>query len=87
MNTKTGLTSERHRHRYEFNNKFAKDFEKAGLVISARSVVESLVEIIELPKSMHPFYMGTQGHPEYKSRPLKPHPLFVAFVEACKEQK
>ncbi|HSW88259.1 MAG TPA: CTP synthase [Candidatus Saccharimonadales bacterium] len=87
INTKTGLTSERHRHRYEFNNKFAKDFEKAGLVISARSVVESLVEIIELPKSMHPFYMGTQGHPEYKSRPLKPHPLFVAFIEACKEQK
>lgn len=87
INVQTGLTSERHRHRYEFNDDFAKDFEKAGLVISARSVVENLCEIIELPKNVHPFYMATQGHPEYKSRPLKPHPLFVAFVEACKEQQ
>ncbi len=77
-----GLTSERHRHRYEFNNDFTKDFEKAGLVFSARSVVENLVEIIELPVKDHPFYMGTQGHPEYKSRPLSPHPLFLAFIEA-----
>lgn len=81
---KSGLTSERHRHRYEFNNKFAKDFEKAGLVISARSVVESLVEIIELPKKEHPFFMGTQGHPEYKSRPQSPHPIFVEFLKAAK---
>lgn len=80
---KDGLTSERHRHRYEFNNEFAKDFEKAGLVISARSVVENLVEIIELPKSVHPFFMGTQGHPEYKSRPTHPHPLFVEFLKAA----
>lgn len=86
IDTKTGLTSERHRHRYEFNNTFANDFEQKGLVISARSVVENLVEIIELPKEDHPFYMGTQGHPEYKSRPLRPHPIFVAFIEACKEQ-
>ncbi len=77
------LTSERHRHRYEFNNEFAAEFEKAGLVISARSPVEQLVEIIELPTSMHPFYMGTQGHPEYKSRPLTPHPIFMAFLKAC----
>lgn len=69
---KNGLTSERHRHRYEFNEKYSKDLEKAGLVISARSVAENLVEIIELPKSKHPFFMGTQGHPEYKSRPLHP---------------
>lgn len=82
LNEKTGLTAERHRHRWEFNDTFAKDFEKAGLIISARSVVENLVEIIELPKSVHPFYMGTQGHPEYKSRPLKPHPLFIAFIQA-----
>ena len=77
------LTSERHRHRYEFNNEYAEEFEKKGLVISARSVNEDLVEIIELPKNVHPFYMGTQGHPEYKSRPLNPHPIFLEFVEAC----
>ena len=80
INKEKGLTSERHRHRYEFNNKFAKDFEKAGFVISARSVEEGLVEIIEVPG--HPFYMGTQGHPEYKSRPLQPHPIFLGFIEA-----
>ena len=77
-------TSERHRHRYEFNDEFVKDFEKNGLTISARSIVENLAEIIELPESDHPFYFGTQGHPEYKSRPLSPHPIFVAFLKACK---
>jgi CTP synthase len=81
-----GLTSERHRHRYEFNDKYAQDYEKSGLIISARSVVENLVEIIELPKNVHPFYLGTQGHPEYKSRPLNPHPIFLGFIEACKKQ-
>lgn len=80
---KDGLTSERHRHRYEFNNAFAKDIEEAGLVISARSKAENLVEIIELPEDKHPFFMGTQGHPEYKSRPLRPHPIFVAFLKAA----
>jgi CTP synthase len=84
INNKPGLTSERHRHRYEFNNKFAKEIEAAGLIISARSVVENLVEIIELPKKDHPFFMGTQGHPEYKSRPQSPHPLFVEFLKAAK---
>lgn len=86
-NDKKGLTSERHRHRYEFNNKFAKEIEDAGLVISARSVVENLVEIIELPKEKHPFFMGTQGHPEYKSRPQNPHPLFVEFLKASKNSE
>lgn len=76
-------TSERHRHRYEFNDKFAPDFEKKGLIISARSNVENLCEIIELPRSAHPFYFGTQGHPEYKSKPTSPHPIFVAFLKAC----
>lgn len=80
---KSGLTSERHRHRYEFNNEFAKEIEHAGLVISARSVKENLVEIVELPKSAHPFFMGTQGHPEYKSRPTGPHPIFVEFLKAA----
>ena len=79
---KTQDTSERHRHRYEFNNDFTSDFEKKGMIFSARSVVENLVEIIELPKEVHPFYMATQGHPEYKSRPLNPHPIFLAFIEA-----
>lgn len=79
-----GLTSERHRHRYEFNNKYAKDMEKNGLIISARSVNEDLAEIVELSEDLHPFYVGTQGHPEYKSRPLKPHPIFLSFINACK---
>jgi len=83
IDVKTGLTSERHRHRFEFNNKYAQELEDKGLVISARSVNENLVEIVELPRSVHPFYLGTQGHPEYKSRPLSPHPLFVAFIKAC----
>ncbi len=79
------LISERHRHRYEFNDEFAKQIESAGLIISGRSKVEGLVEFIELPISMHPFYVATQGHPEYKSRPLSPHPVFIAFIEACKK--
>ncbi len=87
INAKKGLTSERHRHRYEFNDKYAVNFEKKGLVIAARSVKEKLAEIIELPKSVHPFYLGTQGHPEYKSRPLEPHPIFLAFIEAAKKGK
>jgi CTP synthase len=83
----TENTSERHRHRYEFNDDFKQDFENKGLIISARSEVESLAEIIELPESTHPFYFGTQGHPEYKSRPLSPHPIFIAFLNACKNKK
>lgn len=85
IDKKKGLTNERHRHRYEFNDEYAKDFENAGLIISARSVVEHLAEIAELPKDIHPFYLGTQGHPEYKSRPLRPHPIFVAYLKACAE--
>jgi CTP synthase len=83
--SKDGLTSERHRHRYEFNDEFVNEFEAKGFTIAARSLVENLCEIIELPKNMHPFYLGTQGHPEYKSRPLAPHPLFISFLKACKE--
>lgn len=81
-NAEKGLTTERHRHRYEFNDEFVKEFEEKGFVISARSTVENLAEIIELPADQHPFYLGTQGHPEYKSRPLKPHPLFIDFIAA-----
>jgi CTP synthase len=84
INKEKGLTSERHRHRYEFNNKYAKDFEKAGMNITARSVKEGLVEIVEVPD--HKFYLATQGHPEYKSRPLKPHPVFLGFIEAASKK-
>jgi len=77
---------ERHRHRYEFNDEFYKDLADAGLVVAGRSKIENLVEYIELPKDVHPFYVGTQGHPEYKSNPLAPHPLFIEFVAACKEE-
>ncbi|MBI2621699.1 MAG: CTP synthase [Candidatus Levybacteria bacterium] len=76
------LTSERHRHRYEFNNDYAEKFEKSGFIVAAKSVEEGLAEIIELSESKHPFYLGTQGHPEYKSRPLNPHPIFLGFIES-----
>lgn len=85
LHGKEGLTSERHRHRYEFNNEYADEIEQAGLIISARSVAENLVEIIELPKEKHPFFMGTQGHPEYKSRPTDPHPIFMEFLKSAAE--
>lgn len=77
------IISERHRHRYEFNQDFEQEFVNNGLVISSKSVVENLVETIELPESIHPFYIGIQGHPEYKSRPNKPHPLFLEFLKSC----
>lgn len=82
-----GLTSERHRHRYEFNGDYIPDYEKKGFIISAVSEDVGLVEIIELPEKEHPFYLGTQGHPEYKSRPLAPHPIFLAYIEAVGKQK
>jgi len=84
---KNKIVGERHRHRYEFNDEYAKALEEKGLVIAGRSVVESLVEIVELPKSVHPFFVGTQFHPEYKSRPLEPHPLFLSYIAACGNKK
>lgn len=75
------VISERHRHRYEFNNKYRKQLEDKGLIIAGESTVEPLVEIIELPKIMHPFFIGVQYHPEYQSRPLSPHPLFLEFIK------
>ena len=81
------IISERHRHRYEFNDHYAKEFENHGLILSARSMDEGLVEIIELPQTVHPFYFGIQGHPEYKSRPLKPHPVFLSFLKAVLSNK
>ena len=79
--------SERHRHRYEVNPKYIPQIEKAGLVFSGKSPDSMLMEIAELPKSMHPFFIATQFHPEFKSRPLAPHPLFTAFAEAALKQQ
>jgi len=74
------IVGERHRHRYEFNDAYAKQLEDAGMTIAGRSVVENLAEIIELPTSVHPFFLGTQYHPEYRSRPLEPHPIFLSYI-------
>jgi CTP synthase len=79
------LVSERHRHRYEFNNAYREPLEKAGLVISGQSPDGELVEIIEL--NNHPWFLGCQFHPEFKSNPMNPHPLFRDFVAAAKKQR
>jgi len=75
--------SDRHRHRYEVNPEYIERLEKAGLVFSGQSPDRSLMEIAELPKSVHPFMLGTQFHPELRARPLEPHPLFDAFIAAA----
>lgn len=77
------LIHERHRHRYEFNNKYRAKLEKLGFIISGTSPDGKLVEAIELDQNLHPFFIGTQFHPEYQSRPLSPHPLFLAFLTAA----
>jgi CTP synthase len=78
------IVFERHRHRYEFNNEYRKRMESHGLVVSGRSADNSLVEVIEL--SEHPWFVASQFHPEFKSRPTRPHPLFRDFVGACVQQ-
>lgn len=85
-NKKNRIVSERHRHRYEFNNEFRKPLEDAGLVISGTSPDNFFVEMIELPQSEHPFFFATQAHPEYKSSPLHPHPVFIEFIKAAQKQ-
>ena len=75
--------TERHRHRYEVNNAYRERLEDAGLVIGGTSPDGALVEFVELPVEVHPFFVGTQAHPELKSRPTRPHPLFAAFVAAA----
>ena len=77
--------SERHRHRYEFNNQYLEEFNKAGMTASGINPDSELVEIMELKK--HPFFIGSQFHPELKSRVEDPHPLFVSFVEAAIAEK
>ena len=80
---KNDTIEERHRHRYEVNPEYVERFEKAGIVFSGVSPSGVLMEIAELPKTKHPFMLGTQFHPELQAKPLSPHPLFTAFLKAC----
>ncbi|MFM8328827.1 MAG: glutamine amidotransferase-related protein, partial [Actinomycetales bacterium] len=75
--------SERHRHRYEVNNTYRDTVSAAGLVFSGISPDGNLVEFVELPESIHPYYVGTQAHPEFRSRPTRPHPLFSGLIKAA----
>ncbi|MEX0916882.1 MAG: gamma-glutamyl-gamma-aminobutyrate hydrolase family protein, partial [Candidatus Spechtbacterales bacterium] len=77
--------SERHRHRYEVNNAYLEVLTKKGLVVSGTNPQTGLVEIMELPK--HPFFIGTQFHPELQSRPMAPHPLFLEFIKVASKRK
>ncbi|MEW1979789.1 CTP synthase [Citricoccus sp. NPDC079358] len=79
--------TERHRHRYEVNNEYRDRLEEAGLVISGTSPDGTLVEFVELPADVHPYYVSTQAHPEFKSRPTRPHPLFAGLVAAGLERR
>ena len=79
----TERVSERHRHRYEVNNAYRDKLEAAGLVVSGVQPERSLVEFVELPRDVHPYYVATQAHPEFKSRPTRAHPLFAALVGAA----
>ncbi len=84
---KSEIISERHRHRYEVNPEYTDLLQEKGLKISATSPDGLLPEIIELPKTKHPFFVAVQFHPEFKARPLDPHPVFNGFVEACKKNR
>ncbi|MEK7460329.1 MAG: CTP synthase [Patescibacteria group bacterium] len=75
--------TERHRHRFEVNPAYIAEIEKAGLVFSGRSPDGHLMEIVELPQKEHPFFLGTQFHPEFQAHPLSPHPIFTAFIKAA----
>ena len=75
------VISERHRHRFEFNNSYLADFERNGMIATGKNPPNDLVEIVEIPS--HPFFVGVQFHPEYSSTVVNPHPLFVAFVKAA----
>jgi len=81
------VVGERHRHRYEFNNRYRTQLEDAGLVISAKSMDDLLVEMVELPRSQHPWFLACQAHPEFLSTPRDGHPLFIGFVRAAREHK
>jgi CTP synthase len=79
------IIQERHRHRYEFNNQYLADFEKAGMIATGKNPESGLVEVIEIPN--HPWFVGAQYHPEYKSTVDNPHPLFKEFVKAVRKNK
>src|SRR5690606_3421942 len=79
--------SERHRHRYEVNNQYREQLSQAGLSFSGLSPEGSLVEYVELPREAHPFYVGTQAHPELRSRPNRAHPLFRGLVAAALDRQ
>jgi len=79
------VVGERHRHRYEFNNRYRTQLEDAGLVISAKSMDDLLVEMVELPN--HPWFVACQAHPEFLSTPRDGHPLFIGFIRAAREHK
>jgi CTP synthase len=81
------VVGERHRHRYEFNNRYRTQLEDAGLVIAAKSMDDLLVEMVELPEAEHPWFLACQAHPEFLSTPRTGHPLFVGFVRAARERK
>ena len=81
------VVGERHRHRYEFNNRYRTQLEDAGLVISAKSMDDLLVEMVELPQAQHPWFLACQAHPEFLSTPRSGHPLFVGFIRAAREHK
>jgi len=81
------IVRERHRHRYEFNNRYRQSFEDLGMVISGKSMDDLLVEIVELPLQKHPWFLGCQAHPEFTSTPRDGHPLFIGFVRAAREFK
>jgi CTP synthase len=79
--------SERHRHRYEVNNQHRDKIGSAGLVFSGLYKEQDLVEFVELPQQVHPYYVGTQAHPELRSRPTRPHPLFIGLIAAAVKAK
>jgi CTP synthase len=81
------VVRERHRHRYEFNNRYRQMFEDLGMVVSGKSMDDLLVEIVELPRQKHPWFLGCQAHPEFTSTPRDGHPLFIGFVHAAREFK
>ena len=81
------LIEERHRHRYEVNNRYRDQLERSGLVFSGTSPDNNLVEFVELPREVHPYYVSTQAHPELRSRPTRPHPLFAGLVGAAIERQ
>lgn len=83
----TGPVLERHRHRYEVNNRYRAALEKKGMMFSGVYTKKDLVEIAELNKKSHPWFLGTQFHPEFNSRPWAPQPLFDSFIKACAKRR